>query len=215
MLILNKNPKDEYINKSMLKQRGWTESMIKKILGNEDASKDNPMYKSAPPMKLYLMKRVIDAEATDEFIKRKIRAESRSKTMKNIAENKRQELLDKIEKMTFKIRVIPEKQLLNNAIKSYNDFHEMIAMERNNFDYDYATPKSDRNFLERIEVNYIRHNLTKYDNTLENLAGKIGINDAAIKIKFLILDAISEKYPYLQNACNEQKNRIKDVLSEK
>ena len=134
MLILNKNPKDEYINKSMLKQRGWTESMIKKILGNEDASKDNPMYKSAPPMKLYLMKRVIDAEATDEFIKRKIKAESRSKTMKNIAENKRQELLDKIEKMTFKIRVIAEKQLLNNAIKSYNDFHEMIAMERNNFD---------------------------------------------------------------------------------
>ena len=83
-----------------------------------------------------------------------------------------------------------------------------MGMERNNFSFDYATPKSDKIFLERIEVNYIRHNLTKYDTALETMAGRIGIHEAVTKIKFMILDAISEKYPYLSRACTLQKNRI-------
>ncbi len=191
----------------MLKQRGWTESMIKKFLGDADAEKDNPMYKSASPMKLYAMARVLAAESEESFIAQKLKAESRSKTMKNVANLKKQELLEQIDHMTFRIKVIPEESLLKNAIRSYNDFHEMIGMERNNFSFDYATPKSDKTFLERIEVNYIRHNLTQYDTALETMAGRIGVHEAVVKIKFMILDAISEKYPYLSAACTLQKNR--------
>ena len=181
--------------------------MIKKFLGDADAEKDNPMYRSAPPMKLYAMARVLAAESEESFIAQKLKAESRSKTMKNVANLKKQELLEQIAHMTFRIKVIPEESLLKNAIRSYNDFHEMIGMERNNFSFDYATPKSDKTFLERIEVNYIRHNLTQYDTALETMAGRIGVHEAVVKIKFMILDAISEKYPYLSAACTLQKNR--------
>ncbi len=181
--------------------------MIKKFLGDADAEKDNPMYRSAPPMKLYAMARVLAAESEESFIAQKLKAESRSKTMKNVANLKKQELLEQIDHMTFRIKVIPEESLLKNAIRSYNDFHEMIGMERNNFSFDYATQKSDKTFLERIEVNYIRHNLTQYDTALETMAGRIGVHEAVVKIKFMILDAISEKYPYLSAACTLQKNR--------
>ena len=203
-----KKPEIEYINKSLVKQRGWTESMIKKFLGDADAEKDNPMYRSAPPMKLYAMSRVLATESEDSFVARKAKAESRSNKMKNVADMKKHELMEQIDKMELKIKVISEDSLIKNAIKNYNDFHEMMEMERNNFSFDYATPKSDKIFLERIEVNYIRHNLTKYDTALETMAGRIGIHEAVTKIKFMILDAISEKYPYLSRACTLQKNRI-------
>ena len=203
-----KKPEIEYINKSLLKQRGWTESMIKKFLRDTDAEKDNPMYRSGPPMKLYAMSRVLAAESEDSFVARKAKAESRSNKMKNVADMKKQELMEQIDNMEFKIKAISEENLIKKAIKNYNDFHETMGMERNNFSFDYATPKSDKIFLERIEVNYVRHNLTKYDTALETMAGKIGVHEAVLKIKFMILDAISEKYPYLSRACKLQKNRI-------
>ena len=208
--------KDEiqYISKPLLKERDWTEVMIKTFLGAPDIEKDNPMYRSAASMKLYDMKRVLAAESAESFKERKLKAEKRSKTMKNVADLKKQELMEQIELMTFKIKVISEENLLQNAVRSYNDFHEMIAMERNNFSFDYATPKSDKAFLERIEVNYIRHNLTKYDTALETMAGRIGVHEAVVKIKFMIMDAISEKYPYLADECQNQKNRINSMIQD-
>ena len=204
----------QYINKSLLKQRGWTESMIKTFLRDPDAEKDNPIYKSAAPMKLYDMKRVLAAESEDRFKERKNKAENRSKTMKDVADLKKQELMEQIELMTFKIKVISQDNLIKNAIRSYNDFHEMISVERNYYSFDYATTKSDKPFLERIEVNYIRHNLTKYDTALETMAGRIGVHEAVVKIKFMILDAIAEKYPELSNECQNQKNRINAMIQD-
>ena len=134
--------------------------------------------------------------------------------MKNVADLKKQELMEQIELMTFKIKVISEDNLLQNAVRSYNDFHEMISMERNNFSFDYTTPKSDKAFLERIEVNYIRHNLTKYDTALETMAGRIGVHEAVVKIKFMIMDTISEKYPYLADECRKQKDRINALIQD-
>ena len=110
----------KYINKSLLKQRGWTESMIKTFLGDADAEKDNPIYKSAAPMKLYDMNKVLAAESDESFKERKNKAESRSKTMKDVADLKKQELLEQIELMTFKIKVISEENLIKNAIRSYS-----------------------------------------------------------------------------------------------
>ena len=114
--------KDEiqYISKSLLKQRGWTEGMIKTFLGEPDTEKDNPMYRSAASMKLYDMKRVLAAESGESFKERKLKAEKRSKTMKNVADLKKQELMGQIELMTFKIKVISEENLIKNAIRSYS-----------------------------------------------------------------------------------------------
>jgi hypothetical protein len=90
----------------------------------------------------------------------------------------------------------------------------MISIERNYSSFDYATPESDKAFLERIEVNYIRHNLTKYDTALETMAGRIGVHEAVVKIKFMLLDAIAEKYPYLADECQNQKNRINSMIQD-
>ncbi len=57
-----------------LKERGWTEAMIRDLLGKPDTLRDNPHYKSAAPMRLWRLQRVEAVEATPEFAQRRERA---------------------------------------------------------------------------------------------------------------------------------------------
>lgn len=197
--------KDVLLSKSQLKERGWTESIIKKFLPEPDMVKKNPMYSSASPVKLYKIKKVKKIEKNVGFQEAVERAKIRSEKMANIALSKKNKLLEQIDNMEFSIKVIPIKTVLVNSIKSYNEFHEEISMEYGHFDFRPVDAKADSDFLERIEVNYIRHNLTEYDRELEEMAGKIGVHEAVIKIKNTILDGISEKYPELKGECQKQK----------
>jgi len=58
-----------------LSERGWTEAMIRDLLGEPDLLADNPHYKSAASMRLWRLQRAEAAEATSEFAARKERAE--------------------------------------------------------------------------------------------------------------------------------------------
>ncbi len=55
------------------------------------------------------------------------------------------------------------------AIEAYNEWH---------WDGDGAAEDAPAEFLERITVNFIRHNLTAYDRALEEVAGRVGIASA-------------------------------------
>ena len=57
-----------------LKERGWTEAMIRDLLGKPDTLRDNPHYKSADPMRLWRLQRVEAVEATPEFAQRRERS---------------------------------------------------------------------------------------------------------------------------------------------
>jgi hypothetical protein len=58
-----------------LKERGWTESMVRDLLGEPDLHADNPHYRSAAAMRLWRLQRAEAIEATPEFSGRKERAE--------------------------------------------------------------------------------------------------------------------------------------------
>ena len=57
-----------------LKERGWTEAMIRDLLGEPDLLTDNPHYKTAAPRRLWLLRKVEAAEASPEFAARRERA---------------------------------------------------------------------------------------------------------------------------------------------
>jgi hypothetical protein len=57
-----------------LRERGWTEVMIRDLLGEPDLRVDNPHYSSAAPMRLWRLHRAEAAEATSEFARRRERA---------------------------------------------------------------------------------------------------------------------------------------------
>ena len=58
---------DKLYTKTDLKGRGWTDGLIARFLPVPDEMKENPHYRSGPPMKLYLPNRVAEAEASQAF----------------------------------------------------------------------------------------------------------------------------------------------------
>lgn len=50
--------KEEYLSRGKLKERGWTDKIIRQFMPLCDKEKKNPYYASASPMRLYLLERV-------------------------------------------------------------------------------------------------------------------------------------------------------------
>ena len=73
--------KRQRVTLSTVKQRGWTEAMVREVLGEPDATAPNPHYRSAgAPMRLYYLDRVVEAETTEEFAAAKAKAERRRRS---------------------------------------------------------------------------------------------------------------------------------------
>jgi hypothetical protein len=191
-----KKPKEPRISIACLKQkRGWTEALIQKFLGAPDATAPNPHYRSGSPMKLYLLKRVEETEKLPEFVVAKEKASKRSQTGKRVQATLATKLIERAWRLPLQITKYANGAVLHFAIEDYNDWHS---------DFDNfvpATPKSDRDFLERIQVNYIRHQLTQYDDSLEEVAGKAGVSEAIRVIRTRIYAAIAKAYPQLAAKC--------------
>jgi hypothetical protein len=183
----------------MLKQRGWSNKLIHSLLGEPDLTKMNPFYRSAPGMKLYLLKRVEEAEKNKAFIDfQPLREKYRQRALK-VAEKKRDELLAYVEALKIKIPRFPKDQLYKFACKHYNRLWE----EREAFD-KHAEPADDEAFLNRIAVNFLRHACSSYEDRLEELHGKVGNFLAYFALKEKILTKIAECYPYLAEECKRQ-----------
>ncbi|MFI6942038.1 hypothetical protein ACIBI4_22430 [Streptomyces sp. NPDC050418] len=70
---------------------------------------------------------------------------------------------------------------------------------------DPATVESsDRPALDRWQVNYLRHQLTHYDELLDGLHGKTGRAAAETLLRQRIYTAIAETYPFLAHECERQ-----------
>jgi hypothetical protein len=186
-----------------LKERGWTEALIKKFLGEPDVLKTNPRYKSAAPMRLYNTDRVEECEQSQDWQEAATRAQSRSKRGKEVAQRRAAELLKAIETLPITVQRLPLDTLLMEAIEAYNNFHSILLIERGH-DYEPASKQSDPAFLERITVNYIRHHLTEYDSHLEEVAGRVGVREAIDAIRDRVYAEIAKQYPEYTEECQRQ-----------
>ena len=83
----------EFISASGLKwERFWTDSLIKKFLGEPDKLGMNPVIRTGPRVRLYNLKRVVDAERTTEFQEAFIASQKRSKQSKTVARHNSRKL---------------------------------------------------------------------------------------------------------------------------
>jgi hypothetical protein len=189
--------------KAQLKERGWTPALVKKFLGAPDATKPNPYYRSAAPTQLYALARVEACEQEDGWKQEAAKAAARSLVGKTVAARKAAELVAQAETLPITVRRLPLDTLLRRAIASYNAFHEELLWERGH-DYERASEQSDPAFLERITVNFIRHELTEYDEGLEEVAGRIGVDEAAALIRQRVYAEIARIYPEYADECKRQ-----------
>lgn len=194
--------KPEYYSQSTLKEFGFTTKMIETML-SEPVLKDNPHYRCAAPMKLWLITEVDAVMQTDEFKKAVAKRESRRQGAAKAVETKRAKLHAEIETkiQKIKVEVLPMSQLRDEAIADRQAWYDM------DWENDCDAASADEPTIKRWMVNYVRHNLTSYDDVLYRMSGKVGCHNEYLTYKFTVLDKIAEAYPKLKQECNQQKQR--------
>ena len=205
------------ITKSGVKERGWTDSMIRRFADPCDEEAVNPHYRNAAPMRLYREVRIEAIEQTSDWQAALAKSLERRKAAAKATETKNASALfeDQTSEMgnticwaksvEIRVPVMAPDLLLQNAIEHFN--------LRSNFygSYSFASEKSGSDFLNRIQVNFIRHELTSYESLLSEKFGLVGSEQAYVIIKQRTLDAIAETYPYLSDECVGQSSRVYDT----
>ncbi len=194
---------DGLFSLSDLKNRGWTDTLVKRLIGEPDQLQVNPCYRSGPKMKLYKTQRVEEAETLEEFVEAQKGKRGRQAAAQKALATKRRRIEEYVAAVKVEVPALSEDELIRRACDNYN-WHKSDNND------NWASPSSDPEFLERICVNYLRHCLTEYEAHLAEIAGKVGVRDAYLEIKTKVLKAIAEKYDWLWLECSRQEDRMRD-----
>jgi hypothetical protein len=200
------NQEITYLKTCDLEDRGWTKGMIKKLMPKPCKTRSNrPHYGTT---NLYSEIRVLEIEREKSFEELKRKSADRSTKALALAEGRRSKRIESIEEIEIQIEKIDDEILLQLSIDNYND----LQWGKGSGLSESASASSDPEFLERIQVNFIRHELTKYDYLLAAQSRKIGANESKSIIREKILVKIGEVYPRLKDEANRQLRR-KEWLS--
>jgi hypothetical protein len=184
----------EFITKTEIKtRRKWTESLITKYLPDPDLIKNNPMFRGASEMKLYKVSRIDEIEKCELFLIDFQKTSLRRKKSKKMVNTKTDNLLNKISNISISVKEYNRQELVKMVIDSYN--------QRNNHKEPISQRETDQTTMERLMVNYIRHELTSYDDILMELYSKTGKEQAYKLLNERIYKSIGEVYPYLIEEC--------------
>lgn len=190
----------EYIIKKELKLRGFTEFSIKRFLKEPDKIIKDSYRKYY----LYDLKRVIEVENNEEFkvwfYKNKNKREILKQKKTEYNEKQKEINLDIVKSFKVNINLLKENVLKDRAIEHY--------MVRNEF---ASVDTSNKSFIDRLCVNYLRHCCTSYERNLYKIFGKNGKNELYRIIKINTLNEISLKYPYLEEEVKNQLKRLDDL----
>lgn len=179
------------------KERGWTDGLIKKFLGEPDKLAVNPNYRTGPKMKLYALERIEEVEEIADVREALARAQesrgNRSLASKAVQDRKRQELLSAIEQLDITLPDIRLDELKSEAAKHY----DRLWSARGQHEKSAYGEQSDL-FIKRITCNFIRHQLIDYDAICECLRGRVGRHEAYVLLKGRVMGAIYAQYPELK-----------------
>ena len=191
----------------LIKEFGWSDALAKKYLP-EPKLVDNPHYKCVAPMKLYeleVVQRVSSTEPVKTLLaelaeKRVKRTESSKKAIATKKANLAKEVDEKIK--LIKVKLINDDDLRGRTISAKNEWNSW-----NDYRGDFIPVRQkdvDEFTMRRWVVNFIRHNLTEYDEDLFDIKGKTGIHEEYYRYRDAVLDKIAEVYPKYADECFRQ-----------
>jgi hypothetical protein len=201
----SKTTRLKYLSLAGLKAQGWTDAGVRKFLGEPDKLATNLHYASGPKVRLYAQERVHEVMATPDWQAWRVGAAVRSDKGKGVANRKRMALIATVKTLGVVLPVLKQDELITRACAHYNAFQETRLAERGwDDDFTPAAPASNPAFLERICVNYLRHACTRYEQELDRIFGKVGVEEAREELFRHICEKIAAVYPRLAAACEAQ-----------
>lgn len=166
------------------------------FLPEPDDTRPNPRYShSGAPMRFYLISRVKRVERAKAWQAWKMGAAKRSAAAQLGVMTREEKLLDHVHSIDVTVPSMSVEHLAEKAIAHYNDIWSGTGK--------LAFLDSAPAFLTRVSVNYLRHQLTAYEEHLDKI-GKTGACDARTELRSSIYDAIADAYPHLAEECREQ-----------
>jgi len=193
----------QFITKTdLISIRKWTDRLIKKYMPVPDEIRNNPHYGRASEMKLYKISRVESIEKNEQFLIDFQKTMLRRKSSEKMVETKKDNLLIQISELPISVEIIPRNELITLVIDDYN-------YNENKYHFKgYSTFRDfDQSKLEKLTVNYIRHELTPYDYYLKLIESKVGKKEGYRLLIERIYNCISESYPELTRECTLQFRR--------
>lgn len=178
---------------ALLIRAGWTATLASRLLGEPDQRKK--VFGRTVPLALYEVARIEHAEAGADFALAQASVAKRKVAAAKAVATKTANLMAAIEAMPITVERLGLADVKRQAIDSYN--------MRSRGD-SFASIADDPAFLERITVNFIRHELSEYDVALWEAAGKTGIARAVAEIRRRVYSAIAQAYPALSAECERQ-----------
>jgi hypothetical protein len=184
-----------FFKRAQLRQRGWTNGMINLLMPDPDGTipTDHPKA-HAGSFRVFHRDRVRAIEGTTEFQRLVAERLAKRKALGCCARSPLELLLDGIV-----VPVIAWDRLVNLACDNYNDWclvHSSLWRRR-------ISSSSSPSFVARVCVNYLRHNLTDYDELLKENVRRLGIHVYPL-VKRRVIEQIVTRYPRLVGECYRQ-----------
>ena len=213
--VFESETRDVAMTKTNVKKRpGWNEERLQKFLGAPDFTTQNS-YRKYAETSWYLTKRVQKAENYKTFQKEAANAiaqhDKRKKAARKAVETKKEKTYELAQERLNEVKIkkkyanLKKNRLYDLAVDHYNALHEYRAMERGNYYFEYVTKGAvSEDFLERIAVNFLRHDCTTYDDELEEYFNRVGKHEAINMVRQHVYKQISQCYPYLEKECKRQ-----------
>ncbi|MFF3843054.1 hypothetical protein [Streptomyces sp. NPDC001930] len=186
-----------YVSHAGVRRRGWTDTMVRDLLGTPDVQGRDPRRWSPAPLRLYLLARVETVERTPEFGETSALPPARSSAAAAYAERRRAAVLAAIRAEPIEVPRLPGPELERRAVR-----HRQLLGSRSP-----GTPPGDgvaAGALVRWQVSYLRHALARYEALLDGLYGETGRGEAERLLRRRLYEAIGAAYPALAQECRRR-----------
>ena len=180
---------------SDLLRRGWTDAMIRDLLGAADATARNPHCAHSHPMRLYTTSRVASAERSPSFLERLEAAHHKRAVGKATARRRRAELLEWAAHLHIEappIQIPRLRRICEDYFAALSD----TDLESLPFVIDRVMATDRHAQL----VIYLALQMACHEEALAPFIGAPGYPEAIAAIRLRILDAIATAYPVLGEA---------------
>ncbi|MFJ5142852.1 hypothetical protein [Streptomyces sp. NPDC088707] len=186
-----------YVSHAGVRRRGWTDAMVRELLGTPDVQGRDPRRWSPAPLRLYLLARVETVERTPEFAETSALSPARSSAAAAYAERRRAAVLAAIRAEPIEVPRLPGPELERRAVR-----HRRLLGARS-----AGTPPGEgapAGALVRWQVSYLRHALARYEALLDGLYGETGRGEAERLLRRRLYEAIGAAYPTLAQECRRR-----------
>ncbi|MGW2013697.1 hypothetical protein [Streptomyces sp. NPDC001927] len=188
-----------FVTLTGLRERGWTDPMVRDLLGEPDIQGRDPRRWSIAPVRLYRLARVEAVERTPEFARAAAAPGSRSAAAEAGAERRRRAVLAAIRAEPITVPRLPAAELERRAVR-----HRQPLGARGPGGPGGPAGGVVAGALVRWQVTYLRHALARYETLLDGLFGSTGRAEAERLLRARLYEAIGAAYPHLARECRRR-----------